>query len=66
MTLSYMNFQLRFFQITMKSMKKQWSPPNKGHILSFYPFPKQTHGFTCPQCKSFKNTVGKGEIVCKK
>ena len=27
------------------------------------PFPKQALVFTCLQCKSFKNTVGKGEIA---
>ena len=28
------------------------------------PFPKQAQVFTCLQCKSFENTVGKGEIAC--
>ena len=27
------------------------------------PFPKQALVFTCLQCKSFENTVGKGEIA---
>ena len=27
------------------------------------PFPKQTLVFKCLQCKSFENTVGKGEIA---
>ena len=29
----------------------------------FLPFPKQALVFTCPQYKSFENTVGKGEIA---
>ena len=30
------------------------------------PFPKQALVFTCLQCKSFENTVGKGEIAQNK
>ena len=34
------------------------------HNNVFQPFPKQALVFTCLQYKSFKNTVGKGEIAC--
>ena len=37
----------------------------KDKILLQFNFPKQALVFTCPQCKSFKNTVEKGEIAHK-
>ena len=33
------------------------------NACTFNPFPKQALVFTCLQCKSFENTVGKGEIA---
>ena len=32
-------------------------------LLDHYPFPKQALVFMCLQCRSFENTVGKGEIA---
>ena len=37
--------------------------PDQAARLCTKPFPKQVLVFTCPQCKSFENTVGKGEIA---
>ena len=34
-----------------------------GDYDSSKPFPKQALVFTCLQCESFENTVGKGEIA---
>ena len=37
----------------------------KGSYHRAWPFPEQALVFTCPNYKSFENTVGKGEIALK-
>ena len=43
-----------------------WSSLKFRHLVECLPFPNQALIFRCLQCKSFENTVGKGDIASNK